>query len=128
MKSCNIIFVVLILSVAVKGAWWATATQPIILSIGAAFAALNLNADLISDIQPTALINLFSKDKVAEELKKKKTDPIERMLMYDEEYRNKIQSILGDEKSFLENQRDIENKDPTAMKKLDDFVQNQQKE
>ena len=49
MKCCNIIFVVLILSVAVNGAWWATATQPIILSIGAAFAALNLDIEPLLD-------------------------------------------------------------------------------
>ena len=34
------------MSAIVKGAWWIAAAQPIILSIGAAFAALNL------DIQP----------------------------------------------------------------------------
>ena len=49
MKFCNIIFVVLILSVAVNGAWWAAATQPIILSIGAAFAALNLDFEPLLD-------------------------------------------------------------------------------
>ena len=46
----------------VNGAWWATAVQPVILSIGAAFAALN------SDLQPILDINwrnvlTFKKDK-----------------------------------------------------------------
>ena len=36
--------------------------QPIALSIGAAFAALNFDVDLISDLQPTAFKNLFSKE------------------------------------------------------------------
>ena len=49
MKCCNIIFVVLTLSVAVNGAWWAAATQPIALTIGAAFAALNLDIEPLLD-------------------------------------------------------------------------------
>ena len=32
-----------------KGAWWVAATQPVILSIGAAFAALNLDLEPILD-------------------------------------------------------------------------------
>ena len=49
----------------VNGAWWATAVQPVILSIGAAFAALN------SDLQPILDINwrnvlTFKKDKESE--------------------------------------------------------------
>ena len=55
-----VIFVILTLSVIVKG--WATVMQPIALSIGAAFAALNFDVDLISDLQPTAFKNLLSKE------------------------------------------------------------------
>ena len=55
----SVIFVILTLSVIVKG--WATVMQPIALSIGAAFAALNFDVDLISNLQPNALKNLLSK-------------------------------------------------------------------
>ena len=48
----SVIFVVLTLSVIVRG--WATLLQPIALSIGAAFAALNLDVDLIFDLEPAA--------------------------------------------------------------------------
>ena len=40
------------LSVIVKGAWWAAAVQPIVMTLGATFAALNL------DLQPILDINL----------------------------------------------------------------------
>ena len=58
----KIILVIFALIVMVNGAWWATAVQPVILSIGAAFAALN------SDLQPILDINwrnvlTFKKDK-----------------------------------------------------------------
>ena len=47
------IFTVFTLYVAVKG--WVTILQPIALSIGAAFAALNLDVDLLPDIKPIAM-------------------------------------------------------------------------
>ena len=49
MKIACIIVGVFILSVSVEGAWWAAATQPIILSLGAAFAALNLDIEPMLD-------------------------------------------------------------------------------
>ena len=49
MKIACIIIVVFILSASVEGAWWAAATQPIILSLGAAFAALNLDIEPMLD-------------------------------------------------------------------------------
>ena len=55
----TVIFVLLSLSVIVRG--WATLIKPIALSVGAAFAALNLDVDFISDLQPTALNIWFSK-------------------------------------------------------------------
>ena len=61
----KIVLVIFALTVMVNGAWWATAVQPVILSIGAAFAALN------SDLQPILDINwrnvlTFKKDKESE--------------------------------------------------------------
>ena len=44
------IFAVFALSVFVEGAFWAAAVQPIILSIGAAFAALNIDAQPFLDV------------------------------------------------------------------------------
>ena len=50
---------VLILSVAVNGAWWVPILKPVVLSFGAALAAVNI------DVAPLRDINLFShwKDK-----------------------------------------------------------------
>ena len=48
------------LTLIVKGSWWVAATQPIIMTFGAAFAALDL------DVQPIHLFDLgswFKKDK-----------------------------------------------------------------
>ena len=58
-----IIFTLFALSVIVKGAWWAIAVQPVILSIGAVFAALDLDLQPILDVQPKLLI--FKSDKEA---------------------------------------------------------------
>ena len=38
------IFAVFTMNLVVNGAWWIAALQPIVLSFGAAFAALNLDA------------------------------------------------------------------------------------
>ena len=43
------IFALLALSVVVKGTWWAAAVQPVILSLGAVFTALNHD---VLDINP----------------------------------------------------------------------------
>ena len=40
------------LSVMANGAWWAAAVQPVILSIGAVFAALDLDIEPFLDAQP----------------------------------------------------------------------------
>ena len=44
------LFAVLTLSLVVNGAWWTAAIQPILLSFGAAFAALNLDVQPLLDI------------------------------------------------------------------------------
>ena len=46
----SLIFVLFTLSVVVNG--WAAILQPIVLSLGAAFTALNLDVDFIHDIKP----------------------------------------------------------------------------
>ena len=48
-----LIFALFALSVVVKGSWWAAAVQPIILSFGALFAALDL------DLEPLLNVNLL---------------------------------------------------------------------
>ena len=48
-----IIIVLLALSAMVNGTWWTAAAQPIILSIGALFAALDLDLEPMLDSQPT---------------------------------------------------------------------------
>ena len=58
MKTYFIIFIIFTLSETVKGAFWAAATQPIILSIGAAFAALNLDLEPVLDN-----LQIFKNDK-----------------------------------------------------------------
>ena len=56
----SVIFALLLLCVAVKG--WVALLQPIGLALGAAFAALNLDTDLISDFSISNK-NWFSMDK-----------------------------------------------------------------
>ena len=46
----SLIFVLLTLSAVVKG--WAAILQPVLISIGAALTALNIDSDFISNIQP----------------------------------------------------------------------------
>ena len=41
------------LSVMVNGAWWIAAVQPVILSMGAVFAALDLDLQPMLDLQPS---------------------------------------------------------------------------
>ena len=43
------IFVIFILSVAVKATWFAPILRPVVLSLGAAFAALDLDVEPILD-------------------------------------------------------------------------------
>ena len=67
----SVIFVILTFCIVVRG--WVAYLQPIAMSIGTALAVLNLDVDLISDLQPTALRNFFSKVKVTEEEKETST-------------------------------------------------------
>ena len=46
--------------VMAKGAWWAAAVQPVILSIGALFAALDLDIEPIIDTKPFQLRKLLT--------------------------------------------------------------------
>ena len=123
----SVIFVILTLCIVVRG--WATLLQPIAMSIGVAIAALNLNADLISDLQPTVLRNLFSIVKVTEEEKgtstvfkfffeKKWTAFWDEMVKRDD-YKEKMMEILGYDKTLEEHARDLENGDPIANEKME---------
>ena len=56
------IFAVFTLSLVVNGAWWVAAAQPIILTFGAAFAALNLDVQSLIDVDWKSLI-VFKIDK-----------------------------------------------------------------
>ena len=56
----SVIFVLFGLIIIVRG--WVTFLQPIALTLGAMLTALNIDLDLIPDIQPIELRNLFSKD------------------------------------------------------------------
>ena len=49
LKSKIVVFTVLTLIEIVKGAWWAAAAQPVILSLGAVLGVLNLD---IVDFEP----------------------------------------------------------------------------
>ena len=55
MKLTDIIFVIFTLSVMVKGAFWAAAIQPLILSLGAILSAIDLD---VLDVQPIKLKKL----------------------------------------------------------------------
>ena len=59
MKLTDIIFVIYTLSVMVKGAFWAAAVQPLILSIGAILSAIDLD---VLDVQPIKLKNVLKID------------------------------------------------------------------
>ena len=111
----SVIFVIWTLCVVVRG--WVAFLQPITLSIGAAFAALNLDADLISDLQPTAFINLFSKIKVTE--KEKGTSTVNKFwnarwpeMIANPEYREKLMEVLGPDKTLEEHVKNLEGLDP----------------
>ena len=45
--------------VMANGAWWAAAVQPVILSIGALFAALDLDLETVIDTKPFELRKLM---------------------------------------------------------------------
>ena len=85
MKLTDIIFVISTLSVMVKGAFWAAAIQPLILSLGAIYTAIDqdvLSMDFLKNQVPfitkaTGAERLNNKEnlneKEAEELKKEKS-------------------------------------------------------
>ena len=56
------LFAVLTLSLVVNGAWWTAAIQPILLSFGAAFAALNFGVQPLLDIDWKSQ-GIFKQDK-----------------------------------------------------------------
>ena len=62
MKTTFCIFFVYTLSVIVEGAWWAAAMQPIILSFGAAFTAMNLDVQPFLDVDWKRLL-IFKNEK-----------------------------------------------------------------
>ena len=67
---------ILTISVIVKG--WVILLQPFVLSLGAAFVALNLDVDLIQDIQPIKWKNWLplkkEKETVTENKENKRLD------------------------------------------------------
>ena len=118
----SVIFVIWTLCVVVRG--WVALLQPIALSIGAAFVALNFDADLASDLQPTALMNLFSKVKITEE--EKGTSTVSKFrpkkwaeMITNPEYRESLLKVLGPDKTIEEHVKDLENMDSTAYRKIE---------
>ena len=78
MKSLEILFALFGISVMVNGAWWAAAVQPVMLSIGAVFAALNLDLEPILDAKPIELRKLMIfKNEKENEKENKKHEPID---------------------------------------------------
>ena len=59
------IFALFTLSTIVKGAWFIAAVQPVILSIGAILAAIDLD---VIDIQPIKFRNFFAETRHKEDL------------------------------------------------------------
>ena len=64
------IFVIFTLGVIVEGAWWAAAVRPIVLSLGAAYTALNLDEQPFLDFDLKGL--LISKNESDENKEDKK--------------------------------------------------------
>ena len=69
------IFALFGLSVMVNGAWWAAAVQPVMLSIGAVFAALNLDLEPILDAKPIELGKLMIFKNRGKKEKEKEEEP-----------------------------------------------------
>ena len=55
------IFVLITLSVMVEGAWWAAAAQPVILSLGAIWTALDSDVLDTKSIELKKLLPLYNK-------------------------------------------------------------------
>ena len=72
----SILIVLCVLSVTINGTWWVGFAQPILLSFGAAFAALNLDLEPILNVQPIELKKWLS-SKIDEKTKEKLNDIIE---------------------------------------------------
>ena len=66
------IFALFGLSVMVNGAWWAAAMQPVLLSVGAVFAAFDLDLEPFLNAKPIDFRNLMAPKK--ETSKKEKDD------------------------------------------------------
>ena len=83
MKVNCIIFAVFALSTVVKGAWWVAAAQPIILSFGALFTAMNLDVQPLLDIDWKKL-SIFKNEK--EEAKEDSKEEAEEYTKMGDEY------------------------------------------
>ena len=62
MKIYFVVYTVFTLIAIAKGAWWLAAVQPVMLSFGAAFAALNLDLQPIIDVDWRKW-NIFKQEK-----------------------------------------------------------------
>ena len=60
MKILSIIIALFALGEMVNCTWWAAAVQPVILSLGAVFAALDLDLQPMLDAQPIDFKNFFT--------------------------------------------------------------------
>ena len=70
----SLILTLLTLSTVVKG--WAAILQPVLFSIGAALAALNIDTELISNIQPFTWKSEATEVKTRRKLPEKVTDEL----------------------------------------------------
>ena len=76
------IFALFGLSVMVNGAWWAAAMQPVFLSVGAVFAAFDLDLEPFLNAKPIDFRNLMAPKKTS---KKEKDDKEKNEKAKDEE-------------------------------------------
>ena len=75
MKLQIIIIALLALGEIVNCTWWAAAVQPVMLSIGAVFAALNLDLEPILDAKPIELGKLMIFKNRGKKEKEKEEEP-----------------------------------------------------
>ena len=83
------LFAVLTLSLVVNGAWWTAAIQPILLSFGAAFAALNLDVQPLLDIDWKGK-GIFKQDKEEQD---KEEQPQQQPQLAKEEFIHELQKL-----------------------------------
>ena len=70
------VFAVITLSTVVNGAWWVNAFQPIVLSFGATFAALNLDFQPLLDVDWKNLL-ILRKDIEEPKEENKEENPVQ---------------------------------------------------